>query len=64
MTYYLVSLSFKVVGQNDYDALLKADQALKSYGLMYIIQAQDSMPPSLRSTLSVKAAVDDEGKPI
>jgi hypothetical protein len=63
MTYYLISLSFKVVGDNDYDALLKADQALKNYGLIYVVNRTNEIGVG-KATLKVEAANDDEGKPL
>jgi hypothetical protein len=63
MTYYLITLSFKVVGDNDYDALLKADQALKNYGLIYVVNRTNEIGVG-KATLKVEAANDDEGKPL
>jgi hypothetical protein len=76
MTYYEITLSFKVVGENDYDALLKADAALKSYGLMYVVNRTNEIGVGkatlkvkeiwkwVEDTLKVEAANDDEGKAI
>ena len=63
MTYYLISLDFKVNAANVDEATVKAHEFLKGYGLSGVFSML-SNPSSLVSHLTIKASLDDEGKPI
>jgi hypothetical protein len=63
MTYYKVEISYIVVAENDYDALLIGNDSFKAYGLSCLKDSK-STPPSLRNSLKVTPYLTDEGKPL
>ena len=62
MTYYAIDVHFTVHADDEYSAVLKADDYLQSNGLLGVQAQLKNEPPILASTLHVTRLADDKGK--